>query len=225
MWSVVAGFARLGMSTDPFALIEQALTHTSWVAEHGGQDNERLEFLGDAVLKLVTVEFLYERRPGKGEGTLSQMLHQLVQNPNLSRLARSLDLGQSLRLGRGEEASGGRDRDSILADAFEAMFAVVYLTEGLEGARRVVEHHFAGELPRVESTRHPINALQEWTQATFQVLPTYTCTGKTGPDHSPTYAYRVHVGDEVLADGEGPSKAAAKTAAARAALAASAASR
>jgi len=206
------------MSTDPFALMQQALTHSSWVAENGGQHNERLEFLGDAVLKLLTAEFLYARRPGKGEGSLSQMLHQLVQNPNLARLARELDLGASLRLGRGEENTGGRNRESMLADAFEAMLAVVYLSEGLEGARKVVVHHFSGDLPRVETIRHPISELQEWTQEVYQVLPTYTFLEKRGPDHAPTFAYRVSLGDRELAVGEGTSKATAKRAAARGAL-------
>ena len=125
-----------------FALLQQALTHSSWAAEHGGEDNERLEFLGDAVLKLLTVEYLYARRPGQGEGSLSRMLHQMVENGNLARIARELGLGSALRLGRGEERSGGRTKPSILADAFEALLAVVYLTEGLDDARHVVEHIF-----------------------------------------------------------------------------------
>jgi ribonuclease-3 len=206
------------MSKEAFELMDLALTHSSWVAEHGGQHNERLEFLGDAVLKLLTAEYLYVRRPAKGEGSLSQMLHQLVQNPNLASLARSLDLGAALKLGRGEEKSGGRERESILADSFEAMLAVVYLADGLEAARGVVEHHFNGALPRIERTRHPISELQEWTQEAFQTLPTYTCVDKSGPDHAPTFSYRVSLGERELAVGSGMSKAAAKTAAAREAL-------
>lgn len=203
---------------DGLALLDEALTHRSWAAENGGKDNERLEFLGDAVLKLLTVEYLYERRPGKQEGSLSRMLHQLIQNPNLARLARELGLGHAVRLGRGEAQTGGHDKDSILADTFEALLAVVYLTEGLEGARVVVEHLFAGELPKVESVRHPISALQERTQDTHQLLPSYSLTGRRGPDHAPTFTYAVALGDVHLADGEGTSKSAAKTAAARAAL-------
>ncbi|HCH65248.1 MAG: ribonuclease III [Deltaproteobacteria bacterium] len=199
---------------DSAALVVQALTHSSWAAENGGEDNERLEFLGDAVLKLLTVEYLYERRPGRGEGSLSRMLHQMVENGNLARIARGLGLGAALRLGRGEERSGGRNKDSILADAFEAMLAVVYLTEGIDSARMVVEHVFAGDLPRVEHAHHPISALQEWTQSHHQALPTYSCIERRGPDHAPTFVFQVALGEWVLATGEGTSKAAAKSAAA-----------
>ena len=154
-------------------LVEQALTHKSWAVENGGSHNERLEFLGDAVLKLRAVEYLFEQRPEHTEGKLSQMLHQLVQNPNLARLSRELDLGAALRLGRGEARTGGRERESILANTFEALLAVVYLSDGLEGARKVVRHAFAGELPRVEAVRHPVSELQEHTQANTGALPDY----------------------------------------------------
>jgi ribonuclease-3 len=201
-----------------FALLEQALTHSSWAGENGGEDNERLEFLGDAVLKLLTAEFLYARRPGRGEGSLSRMLHQLVENGNLARIARDLGLGTALRLGRGEARSGGQDKESLLADAFEALLAVVYLTEGLEAARQVVEHVFAGELPRIEASHHPISELQEWTQLHHRELPTYACVEKRGPDHAPTFVFQVSLGANVLAVGEGTSKASAKASAARRAL-------
>ncbi len=201
-----------------WSLLQQAVTHSSWAAENGGEDNERLEFLGDAVLKLLTAEYLYLRRPNRGEGSMSQMLHQMVENGNLARLARSLGLGSAIRLGKGEELSGGRDRESILADSFEALLAVVYLTQGLDGAREVVEHLFDGELPRVESSRHPVSALQEWTQRVFQVLPSYECVDKRGPEHAPTFVFRVSVGDRELAMGEGTSKSTAKANAARHAL-------
>ena len=202
-----------------FALLQQALTHSSWAGENGGEDNERLEFLGDAVLKLLTADFLYRRRPGRGEGSLSRMLHQMVENGNLARIAREMGLGTALRLGRGEARSGGQDKDSLLADAFEALLAVVYLTEGLDAARQVVEHDFAGDLPRIEESHHPISELQEWTQLHHQQLPTYACIDKRGPDHAPTFVFQVSLGDAVLALGEGSSKATAKAAAARQALA------
>ena len=200
------------------ALIDQALTHKSWAVEHGGGHNERLEFLGDAVLKLLAVEFLYEQRPEHTEGKLSAMLHQLVQNPNLARLSRELGLGAALRLGRGEERTGGRQRESILANTFEALLAVVYLSEGLDGARRVVRHAYADELPRVENLRHPVNELQEHTQAHDGVLPDYAVVGRTGTDHSPTFHVDVSLNGTLLARGTGSSKPAAKAAAAAAAL-------
>jgi ribonuclease-3 len=200
------------------ALIDQALTHKSWAVEHGGPHNERLEFLGDAVLKLLAVEFLYEQRPEHTEGKLSGMLHQLVQNPNLARLSRELGLGAALRLGRGEERTGGRERESILANTFEALLAVVYLSDGLDGARRVVRHAYAGELPRVEHLRHPVNELQEHTQAQAGVLPDYAVVGRTGSDHSPTFHVEISLNGTLLAKGEGSSKPTAKAAAAAAAL-------
>ena len=203
---------------DPMELVVQALTHSSWAAENGGSDNERLEFLGDAVLKLLTVEYLYARRPGEGEGSLSRMLHLLVENGNLARIARGMGLGAALRLGRGEEQTGGRNKDSILADAFEALLAVVYLTEGIDTARQVVEHAFAGDLPRVEHAQHPISALQEWTQREHEALPVYACVERRGPDHAPTFVFQVSLGEWVLAVGEGSSKAAAKAAAAAQAI-------
>ena len=211
--------ADRGERSAGLALIDQALTHKSWAVEHGGTHNERLEFLGDAVLKLLAVEFLFEQRPEDTEGKLSRMLHQLVQNPNLARLSRELDLGEALRLGRGEERTGGRQRESILANTFEALLAVVYLTEGLDGARRVVRHAFEGELPRVEHTRHPVSELQEHTQARAGVLPVYTIVDRTGPDHSPTFHVEVSLNSDLLATGQGPSKPAAKAQAASAALA------
>jgi len=200
------------------ALIDQALTHKSWAVEHGGPHNERLEFLGDAVLKLLAVEFLFEQRPEDTEGKLSRMLHQLVQNPNLARLSQELKLGQALRLGRGEERSGGRERESILANTFEALLAVVYLTEGLDGARRVVRHAIQDDLPRIEHTRHPVSELQEHTQASVGVLPDYAIVGRSGPDHSPTFHVEVSLQGALLAKGQGPSKPTAKADAAAKAL-------
>ncbi len=204
--------------SDWATLFRTALTHKSWSAERGGPHNERLEFLGDAVLKLLVAELLHERRPTSGEGTMSQMLHQLVENPNLARVSRKIGLGDALRLGKGEEATGGRFRESILADAFEAMLAVVYLIEGLEGAREVVLAHMYADLPRVESRRHPVSRLQEWSQAAHGVLPVYQEEGRTGPDHQPVFAMLVSVNDAVLARGTGSSKASAKASAAEEAL-------
>lgn len=203
---------------DAFALLQTALTHKSWAVEHGGDHNERLEFLGDAVLKMVTAELLYDKRPGRDEGSLSQMLHQLVNNDNLARIGRQLGLARGLRLGRGEQQQGGRQRDGIIADTFEALLGVVYLVEGTDGARRVVHHWMGGDLPRAETSRNPISALQELTQQRYKDTPTYDIVGRAGPDHATTFRVAVTVQGEVLATGEGSSIKRARASAAAAAL-------
>jgi ribonuclease-3 len=206
------------------ALLIEALTHRSALnepASRDARDNERLEFLGDAVLGLLVASLLLERFPGKREGELSRLRASLVGEESLARLGHSLGLGRHLVMGKGEEQSGGRCRRSILADAFEALLAAVYLDGGPEPARRIVTAHFTPML-NVDGTavidRDFKTALQELSHARFGATPHYLLTGIEGPPHDHTFAVSVLVHDEVMGEGRGGSKKEASQEAARTAL-------
>jgi ribonuclease-3 len=207
---------------DPSLLI-RALTHRSYVNEHAdvNEDNERLEFLGDAVLDFVAGAFLYHRFPEQREGGLTRLRAALVNTEQLARFATALDLGSLLRLGKGEAESGGRKRQTLLADAFEAVMGAYYLDSGLEAVRSFVEPMFAESADNILLTESDIDAkslFQEWAQAKLLQTPRYTTTAVSGPDHSREYTIDVLVGGEVYGTGTGPSKQAATQAAARVAL-------
>lgn len=219
--------ARFGhVFRDP-SLIATALTHTSFANERGGPHNERLEFLGDAVLQLCTTQLLFHRFPGVDEGALTTYRQRLVEEASLATVARELDLGPQLVLGRGEESSGGRERSSNLACAVEAILGAVYLDAGLEAAQRLVEAWFE---PRIEAfgppdgaafgDKSPISQLQEFTQARWKLRPTYRDVGCEGDPHAPTYTVEVWVNDACVAQGKGSRKKDAQKAAAREALSA-----
>ena len=185
----------LGYEFREHGLLVQALTHRSASSEN----NERLEFLGDALLGFVIAEVLWERFPGADEGSLSRLRASLVKRESLAMLARGLDLGAYLRLGAGEQHSGGHARESILADALEAVFAAVYLDAGFATAREVVCSVFAAALDRVQATgttKDPKTHLQELLQALKRPLPGYEVLQVTGSDHSQQFKVRC-----VLADG------------------------
>lgn len=197
----------------------EAVTHRSWAEERAGPWNERLEFLGDAVLKLLAAELVFQRFPDEQEDRLSAMVHQLVGNECLARLAEERGLGQLARLGRGEERQGGRRRPRLLAGLFEAILGAVYLDQGIDAARDVVVAALGPELQRVRAQRNAKVALQELAQARTGALPRYQAEGERGPPHQRTFRFSVHVGDVEMGVGEGPSKKAAQAAAAQAALA------
>ena len=201
---------------DP-SLLEQALTHTSWAHENNAPHNERLEFLGDAVLQLCASELLYSSRSSDREGELTRMRQQLVCTEALAALARSVDLGQRVRLGRGEENSGGRDRDKLLADVFEAVLGALYLDQGPEVAFRAGREALAPLLPEVDA-QNPKVALQEWAQARSGEVPRYEAVGEEGPDHSKQFRVVVSLDGVAEGEGTGSSKQRAEYAAARAAL-------
>lgn len=201
------------------ALMTEALQHRSFVQENplaGRHDNERLEFLGDAVLALATSQLLMERFPEMHEGELSRLRARLVNAGHLAQAARALDLGPALRLGRGEDLSGGRDKDSILAGALEALIAAVYLDGGLQAARAVIETHLAaGDL----QAAGPIAAdsksrLQEAFPGSGPDAPHYILVMESGPGHHKTFTVRVEAG-RWAAEGSGRSKKAAEQEAAR----------
>ena len=206
------------------ALLAEALTHSSYANEHRGDhlnSNERLEFLGDSVLGFVTAEFLFAGRPDAPEGDLTRTRAALVCEQSLYEVARKLELGQYLKLGRGEEAGGGRERVSILADATEAVFAAVYLDGGIAAASALI-HRVLLDAEREEAVavrrRDYKTALQELIQRTPGHTISYQLVEESGPDHCRLFVVEVSVDEKVAGRGEGRSKKGAEQAAAQAAL-------
>lgn len=193
---------------DP-ALAVLALTHRS----AGRPNNERLEFLGDALLGAIVAEMLYEVHPRASEGELSRLRAQLVNGQALALIARELELGDELKLGPGELKSGGFRRDSILADAFEALLAAVYIDGGFEPCRQTIRALFAqriADLPK--SSKDAKTRLQEWMQARGLPLPVYELTGSHGEDHAKVFDVACSIAEPVPlhADASGPSRRAAE---------------
>ena len=185
-------------------LLELALTHRSVP----GDNNERLEFLGDAVLDFVISEVVFRTHPLAPEGDLSRLRASLVNDVTLAEIAAQLGLGEHLHLGGGERKSGGHRRDSILADALEAIFGAVYLDAGLEAARGVIEHTYGSrlhEFPDVDDLRDPKTRLQEWMQARQMGLPDYALLQVTGMAHRQTFEVSCSVGD-VTVSGSGTTR-------------------
>lgn len=208
---------------DP-GLLQSALVHTSFINERPGsalESNERLEFLGDAVLGTIVAHHLYLTRPESPEGELTVMRAWLVRQSTLARWSAHLEIGQHLLLGRGEARSGGRDRPAILARAFEAVVGAVYLDGGLDAARSVVQPLVDRESVGGFTPQRVVDAksrLQQVTQARFDTTPAYVLIETSGPGHSPMFTFEVHAGPQVQAQGTGHSKRAAQQAAAHAAL-------
>lgn len=202
-------------------LIEQALTHRSALAEGAPASNERLELLGDAVLGLIVTETLYHLFPQHTEGVLSRARALVVSRRTLAQVARQLGVDKMIRLSAGEEAQGGRQRTSILADAMEAIIAAVYLQCGMDEARRFVLR-ILGEVIRKspDSARaHDYKSrLQEKTHALLKQTPQYVVISETGADHDKTFCVQVRLGEVVLGTGMGKSKKEAEQSAAREAL-------
>lgn len=198
----------LGVSVDG-SLLDHALTHRSYAYENGGlPNNERLEFLGDSVLGLVVTESLYRDHPDMAEGQLAKLRAAVVNMRALASVARGLGVGEYLLLGRGEEATGGRDKNSILADTMEALIGTVYLAHGLDVARAFV-HHLLDPLmascARLGAGLDWKTSLQELSASGSLGTPDYRVS-EEGPDHEKTFTARVFVGSEVLGEGVGKSK-------------------
>ncbi len=216
---------RLGYTFRDRKRLEGALYHSSYANEHrslGINSNERLEFLGDAVLGLVTADYLFRKHPDLPEGDLTRIRAALVCEESLHEVAQSLDLGSYLKLGKGEEAGGGRQRASILADATESVFAAVYLDGGLEAARALI-HRVLLDKERetdVEERRRDYKTeLQELVQRKSDQVLRYELTGSSGPDHAKEFAFRVTLNGVTVGEGMGRSKKEAEQSAACAALA------
>ncbi len=199
---------------------DEALTHPSFANESNAPDNQRLEFLGDAVLGLCVSELLARTRPEADEGVLTRMRSALVNAEALARWARSVNLGDALALGKGARAGSEREQTNVLADAVEAVVASVYEARGIEGARQLVEHVVREPMAAIEDleTRDPKSLLQERVQAEGHAAPTYRVRDARGAPHDRTFEVEVLVGEEVRGVGEGRSKRLAERAAARAAL-------
>jgi len=205
-------------------LLRQALKHRSYLVLSGEdrlQSNERLELLGDAVLGLVITEYLYHQLPDAEEGTLTNHKSSLVNRSHLSRVARGFGLGDFLLLNDSEERAGGRQRESIIADAVEAVIGAVYLDGGMEPARRLILRNIAPELPGLKSEtslRNHKSLLLEWCQREGHAGPVYMVEGEKGPDHQKFVAVAVVVNGVKHGRGEGPSKKIAEQKAAEEAL-------
>ncbi len=215
--------ARLGHQFANLALLQLALTHPSLAHEQGSpmQHNQRLEFLGDAVLQLVLTRDLYERFPAFGEGPLTKARAKLVNRRALADKGRTLKIGEHLVLSRGEESHGGRERASTLADAFEAVLGAIFLDGGFSAAEKFIAHHFHeafGGLGHIPVVDNPKGELQELLQATSAEAPRYHVVDTSGPEHDRVFACTVHHEGRELARGEGKSKKDAESEAARAAL-------
>jgi len=214
----------LGVSFNNQSLLEQALVHRSYLNENPGfapTSNERLEFLGDAVLDLVVAEKLYQDFPHLTEGEMTRLRSALVRQETLSRMARTINLGDHLYLGKGEEASGGRHKPANLAGALEAVIAAIFLDQGSATARDFIIGLLNKELEKVVS--HGVGTdyksqLQQFIQARQQQTPTYHVVEAVGPDHDKRFTVEVRVGDTVLGRGSGKSKKIAETEAARSVL-------
>lgn len=215
--------AKIGYSFKDRALLRTALTHSSYANErHGGdcQSYERLEFLGDSILGLITAEFLYAHEPRLPEGRMTKLRAELVCESSLYRVALKLELGKHMRLGRGEEHTGGRQRPSILADMVEAIIAAMYLDSGMEQSRRFVLEMILKDASIDESHTNADykTRLQELVQRKSDQHISYTMTGESGPDHNKLFSFSVSINGVPAGEGSGRTKKEAEQMAAMKAL-------
>lgn len=214
----------IGVSFGDASLLRRALTHRSFLNENPDlavEDNQRLEFLGDAVLDFVAGAWLYHHYPEFQEGRLTSLRAALVCTPALAKFARQIHLGDHLLLGKGERESGGREREANLCDAFEALVGALYLDGGLPAVERLVCPLLEREAEFVliaELDRDPKSRFQEWSQGELGITPRYRTMDAMGPDHARTFIVAVFVGDDCYGEGQGGSKQSAARAAAEAAL-------
>lgn len=216
--------SQIGIQFEDVVLLDEALTHSSFTNEHPEcdvGDNQRLEFLGDAILDFLVGEWIYTHYPSAREGVLTSVRAHIVRTNGLASFAEQIDLGEYLRLGRGEAASGGRSRAANLCAAFEALVGAIYLDQGMKRARAWV-HRFLEQreeqMARHYGPRDPKTMLQEYVQGRLHITPAYRVIREEGPDHAKIFTVQVLVGDQVWGEGAGPSKREAEKAAADAAL-------
>lgn len=213
---------NLGYTFKNIRLLENALTHSSYANEARGgiQSNERLEFLGDSVLSVVVSDYIYKKFHSLPEGELTKLRASLVCEKSLCSFSRELELGSFLKLGKGEEKGGGRERDSILADAFEAVLAAMYLDGGMEVARNHVMRFVLKELEHTDDEvfKDYKTALQEIIQRNPEESVSYFLIGESGPDHNKEFEVEVRLNSNVIGKGKGRSKKAAEQMAAKQAL-------
>ena len=215
--------AIFGVKIQEPMLFQTALTHKSYANEHpSAEHNERLEFLGDAVLELAVTEHLFEQFPDEPEGKMTKFRSALVSGVSLAAVMRRLDISRHIRLSRGEAASGGREKNPILANVFEALVGALYLTAGMPAVKRFLAERLFPRLPEVVEKHlyvDPKSGFQEWAQETLAITPEYRVLEESGPDHNKVFRTAVFVGEEQMGEGEGSSKQKAEVAAAEDALA------
>ena len=224
MSELLAVEAALNLTFSDKTLLRRALTHRSYLNENPEyplEDNERLEFLGDAILDFITAEYLYHHFPEMAEGRLTNLRSALVRTERLASFAGDIELGKYLFLGRGEEDSGGRSRPAILCDAFEALIGALYLDQGVEKTRCFALRHLEPALEKVlasDSEKDAKSQLQEIAQSAYQLTPTYLTVGEEGPDHAKEFTIEAIIGSHTYGTGTGFSKQSAAQAAAKMAL-------
>lgn len=215
--------AQIGLGENNNELLDQVFIHRSYVNEHKNENlnsNERLEFLGDAVLELITTEYLY-RNFDKSEGELTNWRSALVKGPTLAEVAQELELGKYLKLSRGEEKSGGREKDYLLANTVEALIGYIYLQGGYAKAQLFIHRFILVRLQNILEKNLHIDSksyFQETAQEVLGITPTYDVLGEEGPDHKKTFTMGVYLEGELIATGKGTSKQIAEQDAARNAL-------
>jgi ribonuclease-3 len=217
-------FARqAGLQFKDTGLLTRALTHRSYLNEHTDsvEDNERLEFLGDAALDFLSGAFLYKHFPEMDEGQLTRLRSSLVRTEQLAEFARQIDLGESLFLGHGEELTGGRERPALLCAGFEAVMGAYFLDQGINGVESFMEPRFEAAVASAmqdESLFDARSRLQIWAQAEHGKTPQYETVDALGPEHAREFVVVVRIGRKVVGEGRGPSKQAAAQSAASEAL-------
>jgi ribonuclease-3 len=212
---------ELGLAFADKSLLQRAIIHRSYLNEHpeiSFEDNERLEFLGDAVLDFVIGEYLYHRFPELAEGPLTSLRSALVRRETLAEFAHDLDLGQHLLMGHGESESGGRERPATLCAAFEAVVGAIYLDQGLQAVHQLVEPLVEPEIARVVREQSDKSLLQELAQSRMHCTPRYTTVAESGPDHAKEFTVDVLICGVAYGQGTGHSKQQAAQEAAKQAL-------
>lgn len=210
---------KLGIKFNEISLLERALTHRSYLNENRSVENsnERLEFLGDAVLELIVSEYLYSRYPNREEGDLTSFRSAIVRTESLADASRELNYGKYLRMAKGEEESGGGEKDYILANTFEAVLGSIYIDQGFDKCKELVNRVLISKIDNIVKNRLDIDnktKIQELAQAKFKLTPTYQVVEEHGPDHDKTFVVIVKIGDKTIGRGKGGSKQKAEEAAA-----------
>ncbi len=214
---------RLNLPFDNYFLLSRALTHRSYLNENKDaiEDNERLEFLGDAVLDFIVADWLYNHYPEKPEGDLTRLRAALVHTDQLADFAKKIDLGRALRLGRGEIQAGGRERTTLLCDAFEALIGALFIHGGIPAVNKFMIpmlEHVVDEIFKNHMDEDTKSRLQEWAQGNGFSSPRYVLVAEQGPDHDKKFMMEVRIGKKPYGRGTGTSKQTAEKAAARVAL-------
>lgn len=209
----------LGIEFNNIKLLQVALTHRSYLNEHRDEPehNERLEFLGDAVLELIVSDYLYKTYPKRAEGDLTSFRSAIVRTESLATASRELGYGEYLRMAKGEEESGGKDKDYLLANTFEAVLGAIYLDQGYKECVKLVTRILITKVQDIVENRLDIDSktkIQEVAQANYQITPTYEVIEENGPDHDKEFVVVIKLEDKIIGKGKGSSKQKAEEAAA-----------